>query len=119
MPSNDVGPFSGLPCHDALFLRVNEIFSRRNEGQTSHPYLSFPQTYDCRYHPQSAPWTYFENIECGIHRGFLPNRHLNMTTLLSWICICGSTNLMEKLAQQNQAVEFRALASKLIAGAGK
>src|SRR5580704_15679345 len=30
MPSNDVGPFSGLPCHDALFLRVNEIFSRRS-----------------------------------------------------------------------------------------
>jgi hypothetical protein len=40
--------------HDSLSLQVDEIFSRRDRRQPSHPFFGFAQTFD-RGYPKCVP----------------------------------------------------------------
>jgi len=64
---------------------------------------------------QRAVRSYFQDMECGLHRGLLQSRRLIdiRWDAIGFACISGSATLMEKLPQQNQSVEVSSVLCRI------
>ncbi len=93
--------FGAKLSHNSFTLQVDEILSRRDRGQPSHPLLGVPQAFD-RGYPKCVPVCQsLEDVESVIHRSLLvvavgPSESRSRTS--SSVCEA------EQLPQQGQPV---------------